>query len=108
MPVFNIPMALGHPWVRVHADTITRILEHYSEVAQKYTETLKPPRIGDKWGCDEKHQKVRGKERYVTAIMDPSTMFILAWDISPTKESTTPPPCCGGPGIWRAGSPGCS
>ena len=26
----NIQMTLGHMGVRVHADTITRILEHYS------------------------------------------------------------------------------
>ena len=71
---------------RVHVDTITRILEHYSEAVQKYTETLKPPCVGDKWGCDEKHQKVRGKESYIVAIMDLATRFILAWDVSSTKE----------------------
>ena len=86
MPVFNIQMALGHPGVKVHADTITGILEHYSGAVQRYTETLKPPRIGDKWGCDGKHQKVRGKGRYVTAVMDLATRFTLAWDISPTEE----------------------
>ncbi len=82
----NIQTTLGHLGVRVHADTITRILEHYSEAVQKYTETLKPPCVGDKWGCDEKHQKVRGKEWYITAIMDLPTRFILSWDTTPTKE----------------------
>lgn len=38
----NIQMTLGHLGVRVHVDTITRILEHYSELVQRYTETLKP------------------------------------------------------------------
>ena len=42
--------------------------------------------MGDRWGCDEKHQKVRGKEWYITAIMDLPTRFILAWDTTPTKE----------------------
>jgi transposase-like protein len=52
----------------------------------EYAETVKPPCIGDKWGCDEKYQKVRGKESYIVAVMDLVTRFVLAWDISPTKE----------------------
>ena len=82
----NIQATLGHMGVGVHVVTITRTLEQYSELVQKYTETLKPPRVGDKWGCDEKHQKVGGKESYITAVMDLSTRFILAWDTTPTKE----------------------
>ncbi len=86
MPAANIQTTLRHLGIKVHTDTITRILEHYSEAVQKYTETLKPPRVGDKWGCDEKHQKVRGRESYVMAVMDLATRFVLAWDVSPTKE----------------------
>ena len=82
----NIQMTLRHLGVGVHADTITRILEHYSRVVAEYAETVKPPCIGDKWGCDEKHQKVRGKEWYITTLMDLATRFILAWDTTPTKE----------------------
>ncbi len=82
----NIQTTLGHLGVRVHVDTITRILEYYSEAVQKYTETLKPPCVGDKWGCDEKHQKVGGRESYIVTIMDLTTRFILAWDVSSTKE----------------------
>ena len=48
---------------------------------QKYTETLKPPCVGDKWGCDEKHQKVRGRESYIVAVMDLAARFVLAWDV---------------------------
>ncbi len=82
----NIQTTLGHLGVRVHADTITRILEHYSEAVEQYTETIKPPCVGDKWGCDEKHQKVGGRESYIVTIMDLATRFILAWDVSSTKE----------------------
>ena len=49
-------------------------------------DTLKPPCVGDKWGCDEKHQKVRGRESYIVAVMDLATRFVLAWDVSPTNE----------------------
>ena len=86
MAAANIQMTLRHLGVGVHVDTITRILEHYSKVVEEYTKTVKPPCVGDKWGCDEKHQKVRGKESYIVAVMDLATRFVLAWDISPTKE----------------------
>ena len=86
MAVANIQMTLRHLGVKVHVDTITRILEYYSGMVERHTETLKPPCTGDKWGCDEKYQKVRGRESYVVAVMDLATRFVLAWDISPTKE----------------------
>ncbi len=86
MAAANVRMTLKHRGIEVHVDTITRILEHYSMVVGKYAQTLKPPCTGDKWGCDEKMQKVRGRESYVVAVMDLATRFILAWDISPTKE----------------------
>ena len=86
MAAANIQMTLRHLGVGVHVDTITRILEHYSKVVEEYTKTVKPPCVGDKWDCDEKHQKVRGKESYIVAVMDLATRFVLAWDISPTKE----------------------
>ena len=52
----------------------------------EYARTVKPPCVGDKWGCDEKYQKVRGRESYMVAVMDLATRFVLAWDVSPTKE----------------------
>ena len=86
--------------VRVRVNTITRILEHHPGVVEEYAKTIKPPCTGDKWGCDEKMQKVRGKESYVVAVMDLATRFVLAWDISSsTKEKVQRgPPAAGGPG----------
>ena len=104
----NVQMMLKHLGVGVHADTITRTLEHYSSVADEYAKTIKPPCVGDKWGRDEKHQKVRGKESHMVAVMYITTRFVLAWDISPTKDKYDTTPCCGRPGIRRAGSPACS
>ena len=111
MAAANIQMTLKYLGVGVHEDTITRILGtlfHYSKVVAEYAGTVKPPCVGDKWGCDEKHQKVRGKESYMVAVMDLATRFMLAWDTSPTKEKYDAVPCCGRPGTWRARSHGCS
>ncbi len=84
--VANIQMTLKHLRVEVHVDTITRNLEHYSQAVEEYTKTIKPPCTGDKWGCDEKYQKVQGKESYMVAVMYIAIRFVLAWDILYTKK----------------------
>ena len=87
MAAANIQMTPKHLGIGVHVDTIARIPEHHPRVAGKYVQTIKPPRVGSKWGCEEKMQKVRGREPYVVAVMDLYTRFILAWGMSsPTKE----------------------
>ena len=82
----NIRALLKHFGIKVHVDTVTRNLEHYSKLVEGHVKKIKPPCLGDKWGCDEKHQKVRGKESWIVAVMCTATRFVLAWDISPTKE----------------------
>ena len=75
-----------HLGVEVHVYIITRTLEHYSGVADEHIRTVKPPCVRDKWGCDEKYQKVRGKESYMVAVMYITARFVLAWGISSTKD----------------------
>ena len=72
--------------ITMHVDTITRILDHYSRIVEEYAETNKVSGIQDTWGCDEKEQKIRCEERWIVALMYIITRFILAWDISNTKE----------------------
>ena len=58
------------------------LLEH----GGRHTEALKIPCVGDKWGCDEKRQDMRGRESHVVAVMDLATRLVPAWDVSCTKE----------------------
>ena len=67
-------------------DTTTRMVYHYSETAEEYVRTVKPLGIQDMWGSDEKERKVRGEEWWIVTVMCITTRFILAWDISDTKE----------------------
>ena len=85
--VANIQMTLKHLGVKVHVDTITRILDHYSKIVEEYAKTIKPPGIQDTWSSDEKEQKVRGEKRWIVTVMDLTSRFILAWDISDTKQN---------------------
>ena len=82
----NIQQTLMVLSITVHVDTITRWLEHYVDLVEMYTDTLKPPRPGEMWGCDEKQQNVNGKDWWIVALMDLGNRFILAWDVSSTKE----------------------
>ena len=104
----NIRALLKHFGIKVHVDTVTRNIEHYSKLVEGHVKKIKPPRLGDKWGRDEKHQKVRGRESWIVAVVRAATRFVLAWDVSPTKEKYDATPCCGRPRTWRAGLPGCS
>ena len=84
--VANIRALLNHFGISAHVDTVTRNIERYSKLVEGHVKKIKPPCLGDKWGFDEKHQKVRGKESWFVAVMDLATKFILARDISPSKE----------------------
>ena len=49
--------------------------------------TIKPPGIQGAWGADKKEQRVRGEKRWIVTVMDLTSRFILAWDISDTKQN---------------------
>ena len=67
---------------------------------ERHTGNLKPPRVGDKWDRGEKLAGcTRQGERFV-AVMGP-TGFVLAWDVSTTKEGRDAV-LCGSPGMWRS------
>ena len=68
-------------------DTTTRMTHHYSETVGEYVKTIEPLGIQGMWGADKKGQKVRGEKRWIVAVMCITTRFILAWDISDTKQN---------------------
>ena len=72
--------------VKARPDTITRIPEHCSGMAEGYVGTIKSPRPGERWGRGGKRRKVRGRESWFVAVMHMATRFIPAWDTSPGKE----------------------
>ena len=60
-------------------------MEHYVELAEKYTGPMQPPNLGSKLGADEKRQDVRGEEDYFVMAMELATRFILAWETATDK-----------------------
>ena len=48
--------------------------------------------MGRKWHCDEVFHKILGEDRWLFAVMDSATRYILAWDESDTKSGYKPLP----------------
>ena len=44
-------------------------------------------RIGSRWSTDEKFKKIRGQDRWLLAVMDNATRFILSYHMSPIKRN---------------------
>ena len=84
---FNMQIVLEHTDVKVHADTISRWLERYVALAEKYTGPMQPPNLGSRLGADEKRQDVKGEENYFVMAMDLATRVILAWETTADKMS---------------------
>lgn len=54
IPPFRIQMVLAHMSIDVHVDTISRWLEHYVTLVEKYANPIQPPNLGSELGADEK------------------------------------------------------
>ena len=86
LSVVILQHTLSHMGIIVSTNTITRWLEHYTGMAEKYTDPIRPPNLGAKLSADEKRQDIRGRESYMVMAMDMATRFILAWEVSPIKK----------------------
>ena len=73
----------------VHVSTIYRWTAHYSSMMERYAKGIRP-RTGHRWHCDEIHYRMFGNARYLFAVMDNRSRFILSWDISDTKFGYDP------------------
>ena len=66
--VANIRALLKHFGIKVHVDTVTRNTEYYSKLVEGHVKKIKPPCLGDKWGCDENTRRSaagsRGSSRW--------------------------------------------
>ena len=60
MSPFSIQLVLKHMKVDVRVDAISRWLERYIALVEKYADSIKLPNLGSKLGADEKRQDVKG------------------------------------------------
>ena len=80
---------LAEEGVRVHQSTIYRWVSDYSSLMEGYARTLRPL-TGFKWHCEGTHFKILGQARWLFAVMDGRSRFVLSYDISARKMGYDP------------------
>lgn len=75
--------------VIVHASTVFRWVRHYSQIMCNYSATLRVD-AGCMWHVDEIHLKIMKKARYLFAVMDHSSRFVLSFELSHLKQGVDP------------------
>ena len=87
----NVAYVLDGDGIKVHRSTVQRWIEEYSSLLWGFSLAIRPF-VGYRWHCDEVFFKILGASRWLFAVMDSRTRFILAWDVSDTKMAYKPLP----------------
>jgi transposase-like protein len=70
--------------VHVSHQTIWNWISKYVSLMQKYIEKLKPE-VGNTWRADELWIKIRGDMKYMFALMDDETRYLIAQEVADSK-----------------------
>ena len=73
--------------ITIHQDTIARWSDCYSGVICRYSAALRVD-AGHRWHVDELFFRARGAPRYLFAVMDGASRFILSCEVSPLKQGS--------------------
>ncbi len=71
--------------VEVCHKTIYNWIKKYVRLMKDYVETI-TPNVSDTWRADELYVKVKGDMKYLFAMMDDETRFLIAQEVAETKE----------------------
>jgi transposase-like protein len=70
--------------VYVSYKTVYLWIRKYTELMERYLATVKP-QVSDTWRADEMFLKMKGELKYLYALMDDSTRFLIAQQVANTK-----------------------
>jgi putative transposase len=70
--------------VQVSHQTIYNWIGKYVSLMEKYVDKLKP-NVGEIWRADELWLKVKGDMKYLFALMDDETRYLIAQEVADTK-----------------------
>lgn len=82
----NVARSLKLLGMDVTHQTIYNWIKKYTNLMQKYLEKI-VPQVGDTWRADEIYMKIRGDMKYLFALMDDESRFLIAQEVADTKYS---------------------
>jgi putative transposase len=81
----NVSRSLKLLGMDVTHQTVYNWIKKYTELMGKYIEKI-TPQVGDAWRADEIFVKIRGDLKYVFALMDDETRYLIAHEVADRKE----------------------
>lgn len=82
----NVAKFLRLQGINVSHVTIYRWIEKYTDLMQKYLEQI-TPQVSDTWRADEVWLKINGNKKYLFAMMDDETRYLIAQEVADTKHT---------------------
>jgi len=70
--------------VEVSHKTVYKWIEKYVTLMKEYVDKI-TPNVGDTWRADELYVKVKGDMKYLFALMDDETRFLIAQEVAESK-----------------------
>jgi len=80
----NTARSLHMIGVYVSYKTVYLWIRKYTELMERYLVTVQP-QVSDTWRADEMFLKMRGELKYLYALMDDQTRFLIAQQVASTK-----------------------
>jgi putative transposase len=71
--------------VEVSYQTVYNWIEKYVKLMKEYVDKI-VPNVGDNWRADEVYVKVAGNMKYLFAMMDDETRFMIAQEVAESKD----------------------
>ena len=81
----NVSKSLKLLGMDVTHQTVYNWIKKYTGLMEKYLENI-VPQVGDAWRADEVFIKVNGNLKYVFALMDDETRYLIAHEVADRKE----------------------
>jgi len=82
----NVARSLKLLGMDVTHQTIYNWIKKYTNLMQKYLEKI-VPQVGDTWRADEIYMKIKGDMKYLFALMDDESRFLIAQEVADSKYS---------------------
>jgi len=80
----NTARSLRMIGVQVSYKTVYLWIKKYTELMERYLSTIQP-QLSDTWRADEMFLRMKGDLKYLYALMDDSTRFLIAQQVASTK-----------------------